>query len=98
MQSGGWWPGAHPGLVALFLLRGTLHVTTQAGGADGVGTCGTVVDGSVLCPVLSVIGAVNRGLSVRGLWRFQVKLVGGVGSPAGFVLGSRDGLVAWEGR
>ena len=48
----------NPGLVALILLLGTLHVTKQAGGAVGVGTCRTVAAGSVsvpgtcLCPVL----------------------------------------------
>ena len=74
MQSGGWWPGAHPGLVALILLLGTLHVTKQAGGAVGVGTCETVAPGSV-----SVPGTVDRSLSVRGPCRFLVKAGQGLG-------------------
>ena len=50
-------PARNPGLVALILLLGTLHVTKQFGVVVGVGACRTVAAGSV-----SVPGAVDRVL------------------------------------
>ena len=88
MQSGGWWPGAHPGLVALFLLPGTLHVTRQAGGAVGVGACRTVAAGSVSVPGICCARCCGPGAVC--LWSVWVSSQSwsGVGQTRAFRLGA----------